>query len=46
METLKLTEQEAELITAIRNYKKSMHNPSFQLEEYANRCYEILMYED
>ena len=29
-----LTEKEWELIQALRNFRKSRHNPSIQLEEY------------
>ncbi len=43
---IKLTEKEIELIEAIRNFKKSQHNPSVNLEIYAVRLFEKLMYED
>ncbi len=43
---LKLTEQEKELIEAIRNFKKSKHNYSVQLEEWIIRLFEKLLYED
>ena len=29
-----ITEKEWELIEALRNYRKSMHNPSLELEYY------------
>ncbi len=43
---MKLTEQEKELIEAIRNFKKSKHNYSAQLEEWIIRLFEKLLYED
>jgi len=43
---MKLTEQEKELIEAIRNFKKSKHNYSTQLEEWIIRLFEKLLYED
>lgn len=43
---MKLTEQEKELIEAIRNFKKSKHNYSVQLEEWIIRLFEKLLYED
>ncbi len=43
---MKLTEQEKELIEAIRNFKKSKHNYSEELEEWVKRLFEILLYED
>jgi hypothetical protein len=39
-----LTEEEWELIEAIRNYKKSKHNYSQQLEWYALKLFENMMY--
>ncbi|MBR5567313.1 MAG: hypothetical protein IKW27_01085 [Bacteroidales bacterium] len=44
MEQFKLREDERELIEAIRNYKMSLHNPSFELEDYANMLFQNLMY--
>ena len=46
MKKQKFTEDELELIEAIRNYKKSLHNPSTQLEEYAQWLFHDLMYGD
>lgn len=43
---MKLTEQEKELIEAIRNFKNSKHNPSTELEIYAVRLFEQLLYEE
>lgn len=43
---MELTEEETELIEAIRNFKNSKHNPSKELEIYAVREFEKLMYED
>ncbi|MGV4536504.1 hypothetical protein [Ornithobacterium rhinotracheale] len=40
---LKLTEEEKELIEAIRNYQQSKHNPSFDLEWKARDLFEKLM---
>jgi hypothetical protein len=45
MEKIKVDTNERDLIEAIRNYRKSMHNPSYDLEEYAIRLFEKLMYE-
>lgn len=42
---MKLTEQEKELIEAIRNFKKSKHNPSLELEMWILRLFEKLLYE-
>lgn len=42
----KFTEEERELIEAIRDYKKSLHNPSFELEVEANMLFQNLMYGD
>lgn len=39
----KLTDEEAELIEAIRNFKKSRHNPSKEIEEYAWFLFQKLM---
>lgn len=43
MENLKLTEQEKELIEAIRNLKKSKHNYSIQFEFYIRELFERLI---
>lgn len=40
----KLTEEERELIEAIRDYKKSLHNPSEELEMEANMLFQNMMY--
>ena len=37
--------KEWELIETIRNYKNSLHNPSQQLEWYALKLFENLMYD-
>jgi hypothetical protein len=41
-----LTEKEWELIEAIRNYKKSQHNPSPQLEWYVLKLFENMLYDN
>ena len=41
-----LTEQEEELIEAIRNFKNSKHNPSVELELYIRQMFEELLYPD
>ncbi len=41
---MKLTEKEKELIEAIRNFKNSKHNPSLNLEIFAIRLFEKLLY--
>lgn len=41
-----LTEKEAELIEAIRNFKKSRHNPSKMLELWVRELFETLLKED
>ena len=46
METKLLTEKEADLIEAIRNFKKSKHNLSFSMEVYIRRLFEELLKED
>ena len=46
MEKRNVTEKEWDLIEAIRNYKKSMHNPSFELEWYALQLFENLLYDN
>jgi hypothetical protein len=43
---MKLSEKEEELIEMIRNFKKSKHNPSVELEEIIIRLFEKLLYED
>lgn len=40
---MKLTDKEKELIEAIRNYLKSKHNPSLNLEYYARILFEEVM---
>ena len=40
---MKPTEKERELITAIRNFKKTKHNPSVELEIYIRELFEILL---
>ena len=44
MKVMKLTEQERELIEAIRNYRNSKHNPSLELEWWALKLFEKLLY--
>ncbi|MDR0824579.1 MAG: ArsR family transcriptional regulator [Prevotella sp.] len=46
MEKIVLTEEEKELIEAIRNFKNSKHNPSEQLEWYAVKLFENLLYNE
>ena len=46
MEAKLLTEEEADLIEAIRDYKKSKHNPSLSIEIYIRRLFEDLLNED
>ena len=41
-----LTENEKELIDAIRNFRNSQHNYSECLEEYVRECFEFLLKED
>ena len=41
-----VTDKELDLIEAIRNYKNSMHNPSLELEWFAQKLFENLMYDD
>ncbi|GHU96227.1 hypothetical protein FACS1894156_7030 [Bacteroidia bacterium] len=45
METLKLTEKELELIEAIRDFKNSKHNISFELEMYIRELFDNLLNE-
>lgn len=37
-----ITEKEWELIEALRNYRKSRHNPSLELEEYVDELVDLL----
>ncbi len=46
MEKRFLTEKEWELIETIRNFKKSKHNYSFELELYVRELFEILLTDD
>lgn len=46
MENLKLTEKEFELITVVRSFKKSKHNPSFEMEMYIRELFEDYLSED
>ena len=41
---VRFSEEERELIEAIRNYKNSLRNPSFELEDYARMLFDNLMY--
>jgi sulfur relay (sulfurtransferase) DsrC/TusE family protein len=43
-EKILLTEEEWELIEAIRNYRNSQHNPSEQLEYFVIKLFENLLY--
>lgn len=43
MDERQLTEKEAELIEAIRNLKKSKHNPSIELEIYVRQLFDELL---
>jgi hypothetical protein len=40
------TEKEAELIESIRNFKKTKHNPSFELELWIRELFENLLEEE
>lgn len=40
-----ITEEEFDLLEAIRNFRRSKHNPSRQLEEYAQELFNNLMYD-
>lgn len=42
----KLSGKEWELIEALRNFRKSKHNPSIELEMYIDSIYEALKVED
>jgi hypothetical protein len=46
MEKRNLTEKEWELIEAIRNFKKTKHNYSFQFELYLRELFESLLREN
>jgi hypothetical protein len=46
MEKKNLTEKEWELIEAIRNFKNSKHNYSFQFELYLRELFETLLREN
>ena len=46
MNKINLTEKEEELIEAIRNFKKSKHNYSFELEMYIRGLFESILAED
>lgn len=37
-----VTEKEWELIEALRNYRKSKHNPSIEFEEYVDELVDFL----
>lgn len=41
----KFTNEERDLIEAIRNFKNSKHNYSYNLERYARDLFEKLMYD-
>lgn len=41
-----ITEKEWELIEALRNYRKSKHNPSIQLEYYVDDLVDTLKEND
>ena len=43
---MKFTENEKELIEAIRNFRNSQHNYSMSLEEYVRERFEFLLIED
>jgi hypothetical protein len=40
---LELTEEEEELITAIRNLRNSKHNYSYQLEDYVRQLFDRII---
>lgn len=42
MEKTELSENEAELIEALRNFRKSKHNPSIELELYIDELVDRL----
>ena len=42
----KLTEKEWDLIRALRNFRKSQHNPSIQLELFIDQLVDELKEED
>lgn len=41
-----ITEKEWELITALRNFRNSRHNPSYQLELFIDRLVDELKEKD
>jgi hypothetical protein len=41
-----VTEKEWDLIEAIRNYRNAMHNPSLELEWFALKLFENLLYDN
>lgn len=43
---IKLTEKERELIEALRNFRKSKHNPSIDLELYIDQLVDELKESD
>ncbi|MDR2964048.1 MAG: ArsR family transcriptional regulator [Bacteroidales bacterium] len=45
MDKLKLTDKEIELIEAIRNFQKTKHNYSFDLEFYVRELFESILTE-
>lgn len=46
MRNSEYNEKELELLEAIRNYRKSLHNKSSCLEEYAHELFNELMYDE
>ncbi|GHT16416.1 hypothetical protein AGMMS4956_18860 [Bacteroidia bacterium] len=46
MVTKELTEEEWELVEAVRNLKNSTHNPSAQLEYYVRKLFDNLLNKD
>jgi len=43
MQKTNLTEQEWELIEAIRNFQKSKHNYSFEMETYVRELFDSML---
>jgi hypothetical protein len=43
MEEIQLTDKEEELIEAIRNLKRSRHNPSIELELYVRQLIDEIL---
>jgi len=41
-----VTDEEWNLIETIRNYKRSMHNPSLELEWFARQLFENMLYDN